>query len=289
MNFHSSFKSWDVKSLHNIILSLLFSFAVALSGYSDSVERLPLQSYLGRLRTVTVSFKNQSYPFLFDTGAGLTVVTPEVARGIACKPYGRIVASRMDGQTIEFQNCGTTTLTLGRQSFPVEISVLDLMSLLPKEAPPIGGIVSLHTFQNRLITLDLHQNLLIIETKQSFQQRQKHAIEVPLRIARPAAGAVLDAFVGVRGLQGPFWFEVDSANLDDVLVSSHAWNEYSETEKEQAQISLTLIGLPPGTVAARKKNLIYDGALNAEFLEKYLFSFDLSAGRLWVQSALVSQ
>src|SRR5688500_14374523 len=52
---------------------------------------LALRPYMKTpLRTVTVSIGGREFPFLFDTGSGLTVISDEVAKLIGCEPFGRL-------------------------------------------------------------------------------------------------------------------------------------------------------------------------------------------------------
>ncbi|HJZ12282.1 MAG TPA: hypothetical protein VJ521_09035, partial [Acidobacteriota bacterium] len=139
-----------------IVAVILFLYP--LVGRCDDANSLTFKPYLGRLRTVEASIHNRSYPFLFDTGGGLTIITPAVAKEIGCAPWGRIIAHRMDGQTVPFQRCGSADIGLNGMIVNTEVFVFDLMALLPKDVPPLGGILSLHTFMNHAITINLLQN-----------------------------------------------------------------------------------------------------------------------------------
>ncbi len=54
-----------------------------------------LDDYVAGLVTIDVTINGETMPFLFDTGGGATLVTPEFAAAIGCEPWGRWVGYRM--------------------------------------------------------------------------------------------------------------------------------------------------------------------------------------------------
>ena len=70
----------------------LATFAITVVGCGRSADhpaRIQLTTYAGLLRSVSVTVGSATHPFILDTGGGETMITPDLASGIGCKPYGR--------------------------------------------------------------------------------------------------------------------------------------------------------------------------------------------------------
>jgi hypothetical protein len=150
---------------------------------------LDLDTYVGRLRQLSVTTGEVSLPFLFDTGGGISIVTPSVAARIGCEPYGRGVGFRMSGEKIEYQYCDSVTLTIDGERFRhPRIAVFDVMGLLPEGLPELGGVVSLATFGDRALTVDLAGGLLIVETEATLEERASRGTPLIARFANGSDG-----------------------------------------------------------------------------------------------------
>jgi hypothetical protein len=270
-----------------LLLSALTLGSVSVEVQQPSPPRaaveLRLAAYVASLRTIAVRVVDETpMPFLLDTGGGFTVLTPEVARAAGCIPFGRVTGFRSSGERLDFPRCGPVTLTLGSLVVRTEAAIFDLAPLL-KGAPPVGGIISLHTLQGRAVTLDLKANRLIIETSTSLAHRIRGASEIPVRASRQAGGAALDLFLEARTAQGSIWLELDSGNAGPVLISPHAMAQLglSLSPEQPGRVALEVPGLGATSVDAVVKDLIYDGLLNAAFLESIVLTVDLVAERAW--------
>jgi hypothetical protein len=248
----------------------------------QAAVELRLAPYIASLRTIAVRVVDETMPFLLDTGGGLTVLTPEIARAAGCIPFGRVTGFRSSGERLDFPRCGPVTLRLGSMIVRTEAAIFDLAPLL-KGAPPVGGIISLHTLHGRAVTLDLRANRLIIETSRSLARRIRGASQIPVRASRQAGGAALDLFLEVRTPHGSIWLELDSGNAGPVLISPHAMAQLgvSLSPEQPGRVALDVPGLGPTSVDAVVKDLIYDGLLNAAFMESIVLTVDLAAERAW--------
>ena len=104
---------------------------------------VPLSPWAGVLRSVTVMVDGTAHPFIFDTGGGETVITPEVAMAVGCTPYGRGVGFRMSGERVEFEYCDNVALRLGQVALAREpVGVFDLKSILPAGLPRADGALN---------------------------------------------------------------------------------------------------------------------------------------------------
>lgn len=241
-----------------------------------------LRPYIATLRTLDVTLGGETLPFLLDTGGGFTVLTPEVARSAGCTPFGRVTAFRSSGERIDLPRCGPVRLTIGSATITSDAAVLDVMRLLDG-APRVGGILSLQTLERGAFTLDLAANRLVLETPRSLAARTAAMRPIAVRLSRQGGGAALDLFVEVSSPGGPLWLELDSGNAGPVLLSPHALTQLGQpvTGAGTSRVTLEVRGLGPMPIDAAAKDLIYDGLLNAAFLESIVLSVDLPSARAW--------
>src|SRR5438270_1107691 len=76
--------------------------------------------------------------------------------------YGRSTGFTYEARRIDLPKAGPLDVSVGTFTRDGEVGVFDLESILP--GPSLGGILSLETFANHTITLDLAANRLWIET-----------------------------------------------------------------------------------------------------------------------------
>ena len=247
---------------------------------------LRLSPLAGSLHTLAARIGDADVPFLFDSGGGATVVTPQVLERLGSEPFGRGTGFRHDGTRIDGRRGGPVALALGAFRYQGEVGVMDLDTLL-QGLPKVGGIVSLHTFAGQAITLDLAGGRLHVETAASLVERTRGSRQLEARLARPAAGAGLDLFVAIAGKHGPQWFELDCGNTGPVLVAPHAWGELglpvaAPPAAVRAELDVRGLGRVACDIAA--KEMIYDGVLNAAFCERHVLTLDLRTGCAWARS-----
>lgn len=265
-----------------VIAALALFSAACATAAAPTV--LPLKPYVGRLATLEASLGGETLTLLFDAGAGVTALTPETARAAGCEPFGRLVGFRMSGARVEFQRCGAMTIEFGDFASRKETFVFDLGAVLPKDLPPLSGIVSLASFAERPLTLDLAAGTITLETRKSLRQLTKDASEGEMRLIVGAGGDEMTVLVNVDAGAEGLWFLLDSANLDAVLVpaASAATLGFAPAETGEAgELPLTLAGMPETSAKARVADIIYDGALNEETLRRYRITLDLPERRIW--------
>jgi len=235
-------------------------------------------------------------PFLFDTGGGGTLLTPKTAERAGCVPFGRATGFRLSGERLDSPLCDSMAFRIGAPAgyaVRLESGVFDLMRLLPPDWPELGGLLSLHSFEGRAITLDLRADLLIVETDSSLAERVRHMRPMRARIGRQSGGGGVDLFVQARARRGTLWLELDSGNLGPVLLAPHALEQLgarapadsaagrSEGAESGWHVPLELVGLPPLDVAIEQREMIYDGVLNAAAMKRMVLTMDLRDGSLW--------
>jgi hypothetical protein len=264
--------------------------SVAIAKTPEKPVEIVLSPYLGTtLRTMQARVGGKERSFLLDTGGGGTFLSKVAAGEMQVEVYGRSTGFTHDARRIDLPKAGPLDVSVGTFTRHGEVGVFDLESILP--GPSLGGILSLETFANHAITLDLAANRLWIETPESFAARTKGAHELQARVERQAGGLSLDIFIAVQGKHGPLWFELDSGNVAPVLIAPHAFTELGLDPipaNGGRTVKLDIAGLGPTDCAATSKEMIYDGLFNAQFFLDHIVTFDLTAGRVWVASRKAS-
>lgn len=246
---------------------------------------VPLSPYFRQLRTVrATTAAGDSLSLLLDTGGGSTLLTVQAAERLGCRPFGRQTGYRMSGERVDFQWCGEVPLSLGgvRLAQPV-VAVYDLMALLPEGLPPLDGVLSLRSFEDRVLTVDLGGGRLVMESDSSTSRRATGGRPLQARVATGEDGGMLTVFLAVRGERGPLWLLLDSGNLVGTLLAPHAARQLGiPADSGAVTARIEVLGLPAADGPVFVRELILDGALGAAFMEQGPLTLDLRHGRVRV-------
>jgi len=270
-----------------ILFALGTLACAAMSSLGAQADTLPLHRGPGHLRTITVRVAGRDVEYLFDTGGGVTVISPEDSVTLGCVPGSKGFGVRLTGEPLRGRNCANVNLTIGHMESRTDAGVMDLAKLLGPGAPPVHGMISLMSFRGRLLTLDLAADRLIVETPQSFAERTRHMTPIDVRLATGPNGGELEAFVGLTARNGAkLWFEWDSENNASTLIApSAAALLGADTTSTALDVPVQFAEGVSATVPAHlKSDMIHDGVLSAGFLERATWSVDLEHGRMWVGS-----
>jgi hypothetical protein len=255
------------------------------------VAVISLQSYAPgtTLLTVKASVGGHDGTFLFDTGEGVSLISPDLAQKTACKPWGQLTGFRLTGERIDSPHCDNMTFEMAGQSFAAPTAgVFDLMKFFPPNSTRLDGSIGLDLFAGRTITYSYSARSITVESPGSFAARIVHATEIPIRIVRDAQGTALTVDVGVPTTDGTAWMELDSGGGSALIIANHIAPllKLDTASKAPQTASLTIGGKVPVTAAARtQSHMIMDGNINVPFLEKWDVTLDLAAGRAWVAPA----
>jgi hypothetical protein len=243
---------------------------------------MPLAAYAGRLRTLEVNIGGESLRMLLDTGGGQTLVVPSVAKQLGCASNGLSTGFRMSGERVQFERCGPRTMLVGGYVLAIpELAVFDVNALLPAGLPKLDGVLALDVFAQTPITLELKANRLVVETVRSLRSRAAHGENVPMRIATGVDGASAVVFVAATTPTAQqVWLELDSGNLDAVLLGRHVGTGDAGSPASTITLKLGAFETPPIRYSVR--DLIWDGALNAQFMEAHAITIDMSREKLWL-------
>ena len=223
--------------------------------------------------------------FTLDTAGGNTVVSPAFAAAAGCKPWGRMVGFQMTGNRLEMPRCDDFAFSIGNHALRAPIAgVLDITSLIARDAAPVDGSLALDAFDGQTISIDFAAGELVVESPQSAKRRIAGARELPLRLVREY-GVALAAMVEVPTGKGLVRFELDSGNGGTILVSK-PYAALFGLDPEAPGPQRGAFDIAPGIRAEGlmfTPDLTIDGNLGMPFLKDWVVTLDLAQGRLWIQ------
>ncbi len=268
------------------VLAALASSPVAAQ--SRAGPEIPLSDYLGILHTVKATVAGQTGTFLFDTGGGVSVVTPEFAERIGCTPWGNVSGFRLSGERLDGPRCDDVVFDLGNgvSLTSPAAGVFDLKAMLPPEGP-VDGILSLDAFADQPFTLDIAAGRIVLETPDSLAERIDGAVEVPVHFARQAGGYSLTVLALVETDAGDLWMQLDSGGVPPLLLAPHAAAAMGVPETGGSAQPLNLGAgarrASVDVVPTVRPNMIIDGNIGEPTMARMVLTFDLANQKLWVR------
>lgn len=257
---------------------------------------IPLHAYADTpLKTVQAVVDGKSVPFLFDTGGGLTFVTPNMAPALGCKPFGQATGFRADGEKVSFPRCDGAGFRIGGYRANGEVGVFDLMGMITRQVeqarkqgrdvpmpPTLGGLIGLSSFRDKALTLDYAHDRIVVETPQSLRARVASMKPLELRLATLPSGAV-EAFVQAKAAHGTLWLQLDSGNNGPTFLAPHAIEQLGLALPAGAtkRVELDLTHFQPMQADVARRDMIYDGQLGLELIRRMLITIDLARGKAW--------
>ena len=230
--------------------------------------------------------------FLFDTGAGVTTVTPATATLAGCHPWGQLTGFRATGERLDTPRCDGVQLSMAGRPFTVPIaSVLDLGALIGPGVPVLSGLLALDAFAGRTVTIRPLAHELVVETPSSLRHRLEGAREVPVRLVRDVEGVALTVDAAVPTSAGRAWMELDIGNLGPILVGADVARllGLSRTDEHRQAADFGLVGGIPVRGPALVRDLIMDGDVGQRVLGQWDVTLDLANGRSWFRPATATK
>ena len=267
---------------------LMFALILAayLSGAPEAV--LPLHPYLAQQATLDASVSGVPGTYLFDTGEGVTAISPAIAHRIGCSPWGRITGFRMTGERLGNPHCDGLTFVASRVSLPVASAItLDIMALIGPGVPHIDGVIGLDAFAGRIITI-VPRRCIVIESADSLRVRLASAKALPVRLVRDAEGVALAVDAAVPTRAGTAWMELDSGNGGAFVIANYLADLFGLAQDISTPVQASF-SLANGILVAgptRTRDLIMDGNIGARFLNDWNLTLDLAGGRAWLAPTL---
>jgi hypothetical protein len=259
---------------------LLLSFT--LFSKAQAQDTILLKKYIGNLKQAEVTINGKPYAFLFDTGGGETFISNEIAKSLGKHVYGNSTGFRMSGEIVKYERCDSILIDFGPiRIFHSTLGVWDIMKILPEGLPKLDGVISLKTFHDKLVTLDLANEKIILERPSSYRKRIKAMTLLQSRFATGPDGNELTIFINISRNNHRYWFLFDSGNLDHLILSNKTVSEWGV---ERDTLVTVEMGKHRATQKVVGKDIIYDGALNYALLSNYVFTINFQKKQIWVSS-----
>jgi hypothetical protein len=247
-------------------------------------------------KAVSVVIDGTSTPFLFDTGGGISLITPETAKQIGCAPFGNLVGYRMRGERVDFQRCDDIPLTIDGLTVRHDtVGVFDLNALLPPKWPRVGGMVTLASFEHSQVSVDLGAGRVDVS-----DDNLPKSDSSPLKLVRQASGFSLVVLVPVETSRGTLWLELDSGSSAPLLLAPHAADllgaskdhavatktdgKGAASQAEPFDVTLDLPNVGPVDTSAKVVDMIYDGNIGAPLMARFRWRLDLDGARVRVEA-----
>jgi hypothetical protein len=269
-----------------LALSALAGPVEARSAHTRAEQQalIPLAPYLASQASLEAAVKGVRGRFMFDTGEGLTSVSPQFAAKIGCMPWGRVTGFRMSGERIDTPHCDELDFQLaGRTLHAPAVLILDIMKLMGDGGPRIDGAMGLDVFAGQTITI-LPRKAIVIETPESLARRVARATPLKIRLVRDAEGLSLAVNGAVKTPKGDAYMELDSGNGGSLVVANHIAPllgmpvDMSTPTSERFELGNGLVV----EGKTRTRDLIMDGNIGAQFLNRFALTLDLKNGRAWL-------
>jgi len=248
---------------------------------------IPLAPYLQAQTSLRATVAGVEGSFLFDTGEGLSTISPAFAAKIGCRPWGRVSGFRMSGERLDNPHCDNLTFDIaGRRLSAPAVTTVDIMKFIGPDAPAVDGALGLDLFAGKQITI-IPRKEIILESPASFSKRVAAAREIPIRLVRDVEGLALAVDGAVRTPLGLAWMELDSGNGGSLVVANHIApliglkTDISTPEPMRLTLADGIVVEGNG----RTRDLIMDGNIGAQFLNHWNLTLDLKAGRAWLSPA----
>jgi len=240
-----------------------------------AVDTIPFTEVKGGLLQVQGSVDGQTpVPMLIDTGAGVDVLSTDLGRRLVLVK-GKYVSLRLTGQRVDLPIGTIVSLAVGG----VNVAAPHVGIWNGLDGTGIDGLVSATAFRNIATTFDFKNHQVIVEDAQTFPERVRAGIKVPL-VLQDDLGISLGIFArfdfggGRTGL-----CEIDTGSpgitIDKTFATSQGLNPSAGTTRLS---SISLEGVPQTMIeqpAVTFANLIYDCNVGNSFWAGKAFTLDL--------------
>lgn len=271
-----------------MMLGALLASVPATSSSVTGPHRIALDRFQGKQFTVKAKVAGVERTLLFDTGEGVTMISPAMAHDIECQPWGNVTGFRMAGERIDVPRCDNVAIELAGKRYVAPTTIVYDLTKVDPETAALGGAIGLDLFAGRTITIRFASGEVIVETPASATRREKNATEVPIRLSRPSEGAALDVNVGVDTPHGRAWMELDSGNAGPTIFVSPQIAPLLGLRADTKEAQPVTANIAPGVVFTGQArvfpNMIMDGNIGMQLMGRRDLTLDLKAGRAWISS-----
>ena len=278
--------------MNKLLIIFVFIVAIGAFGVKINAKSSPIEikldhEKLGKTPTVEVMVNGKQRSFYFDSGGGISAISPALAKEIGCEPLGGMTAYNAGGVKFTVKRCEDVELNISGFTVKRDVAVFDPMQFFPNAKGPVEGSIALDAFDNQALTMDLAGNRLIVETEKSFKNRIKTMNLLTARTSREGGGATLDIFIAASTPNGKIWMLADTGNTNKMLFTPSAQKQLGinfdgeNSEKIIKPVKINLISLGEIEMDSREREMIYDGMLNYDLLIKLTLTADFKTNRIW--------
>lgn len=271
-----------------IIFVFLLSIGASIEAKDSPLEIKLDHALLGKTPTVEVVVGGKTRTFYFDSGGGMSGISPALAREIGCAQVGEIVGFDAGGRKFEAgPRCEDVSLDIGGFKVKRDVGIFDPNQFFPNSGGKLDGSIALDAFDGYALTIDLTGNLLTVETEKSLKNRIKQMKPLTARLSREIGGATLDIFIAAQTPNGKIWMLADTGNTNKMLFTPSAQKQLGINfddavgEKRIKPVKINLINLGEVEMESRSREMIYDGMLNYDLLARMVLTADFRTGKVW--------
>lgn len=251
-----------------------------------AVETIPFTDVNGGLIQVQGSVDGQGpVPMLVNLGAGVDVLSSELGRRYV-SVNGKYVSLRLTGERVDLPIGKVVTLAIG--SVNVEAPHVGVWSGL--DGTGVSGLIAATAFRNITSTFDFRNRTIVIEDAQSFPERIRPQVRIPL-ILQDDLGIALALFArfdfggGKTGL-----CEIDTGSQGITLDKTFAQSQGLERGGGASGTipSIALTGAPQTMIPSptvKFADLIYDCDVGNSFWAGRTFTLDLPNRFMYVSTS----
>lgn len=205
--------------------------------YGKAQSAIPMTITDGGHTLIKATINGVEGNFIFDTGAGLTLLTQKFAskvKGIQ-KQDGQYTAFRATGEKLAIDLFTVPSLTVGPLTQKNTTA-----AILDANLGGIDGLISLMTFRTQPCTVDYAASTLIFENAVSLKKKQATGTVIPLQL-EDGRGIVLDIFTYLRvNDKLTLQFLVDSGAGKNVLhINSKYLGDLNVNASDTTNVKIT--------------------------------------------------
>jgi hypothetical protein len=253
---------------------------------SLAVESIPFATVNGGLIEVQASVDGRTpVPMLVNLGAGVDVLSSTLGRQYVLV-NGKYVSLRLTGERVDLPIGKVVTLAVG--GVDLEAPRVGIWSGL--DGTGVDGLISATAFRNIATTFDFRSSQIVIEDAQTFPDRVRSDVRVPL-VLQDDLGIALALFArfdfggGKTGL-----CEIDTGSqgitLDKTFAAANGLNPGGAPSGTIASIGL--VGAPETAIpnpSVKFADLIYDCDVGNAFWAGRTFTIDLPHQFMYVSTS----
>jgi len=174
------------------------------------------------LMLVSVSVNEQGpFEFILDTGAGTSLLSPEVFQSLKIESTGS-KQGHTAGGTVDVLLATVDSFAVGEMRHDdIDVAVMDLSHIGRTVGAKLDGDLGYNFLKHFRLTIDFRTLELKLEDPRRVERfSSKQLTEVPMRLAHPSKPLILiDACLNGRG---PFQFAIDTGTSTTALSTELA-------------------------------------------------------------------